>query len=402
MRSRAQPQPEVAVSFRDVYVIFGDDVQQTGLQMARNGSTHEEILNATGAIAALSGITFDVHAGELFCVMGLSGSGKSSLVRCVNRLITPSHGSVFVNGADVTEMSQSELKEARRRQFAMVFQGYGLMPHRTVLENAAWGLRLNEVDKEERRARAWEALKNVGLERWADAYPSGLSGGMKQRVGIARALAMDTPIILMDEPFSEIDPIFRRTLQNDLLELHRSREKTIIFITHNTNEAIKLADRMAVIRDGKVIQIDEPHYLASHPVDDYVREFILEVHEEYQVTAASIMNRRVLMVREDVMAGVVQRLMRERGTQHALVVNVEGSYVGTATAASIEAALGLADVPVTDTALVLEPTVTSGTDLPTMERRAKLAIASLPVVGPAGGLAGEISLEKLAEVAREF
>ena len=397
MRPLLNTNRPVAVSFDDVYVVFGDDKDGTALQMARDGASHDEVMESTSANAALSGVSFDVYEGEFFCVMGLSGCGKSTLVRCVNRLVNPSSGTVMVNGTDITAMSQGELKEARRSQFAMVFQGYGLMPHRTVLENVAWGLKLNQVPKDERRERAADVLSNVGLAQWADSYPSGLSGGMKQRVGIARAMAMDTPILLMDEPFSEIDPILRRTLQKEIRDLHQSFNKTVIFITHNTNEALMLADRMAVMRDGKVVQIDEPHYLAMHPVDDYVREFILEVREEDIVTAELIMNRRIFSVREDVMASLVSELMEQRGVEHVLVVNDVGVYVGTATMASINAALESRDVPVTDTALMLEPVVRPAMDMATMLRRAVLAHASLPVVGPTGVLAGEIGLETLLE-----
>ena len=397
MRPSLNTNRPVAVSFDDVYVVFGDDKDGTALQMARDGASHDEVMESTSANAALSGVSFDVYEGEFFCVMGLSGCGKSTLVRCVNRLVNPSSGTVMVNGTDITAMSQGELKEARRTQFAMVFQGYGLMPHRTVLENVAWGLKLNQVPKDERRERAADVLSNVGLAQWADSYPSGLSGGMKQRVGIARAMAMDTPILLMDEPFSEIDPILRRTLQKEIRDLHQSFNKTVIFITHNTNEALMLADRMAVMRDGKVVQIDEPHYLAMHPVDDYVREFILEVREEDIVTAELIMNRRIFSVRVDVMASLVSELMEQRGVEHVLVVNEVGVYVGTATMASINAALESRDVPVTDTALMLEPVVRPAMDMATMLRRAVLAHASLPVVGPTGVLAGEIGLETLLE-----
>lgn len=387
----------VAVSFDDVYVTFGDDGDGTALQHSKDGQSRSEIMDSLGVTIALAGVSFDVYEGEFFCVMGLSGSGKSTLVRCVNRLVNPSHGKITVNGSEITAMTKDELKEARRTQFAMVFQGYGLMPHRTVLENVAWGLRLNKVPKEDRQDKAAEVLRNVGLEQWSGAYPSGLSGGMKQRVGIARAMAMDTPILLMDEPFSEIDPILRRTLQKEIKDLHQTVNKTIIFITHNTNEALMLADRMAVMRDGKVVQIDEPHYLAMHPADDYVRDFILEVREEDILTAELIMNRRIFTVREDVMASTALELMAARGTDHALVVNEVGVYVGTATVASVEAALNNMDVPVTDTALLLDPVVRPAMDMATLLRRAVLAHASLPVVGPTGVVGGEITLEALAE-----
>lgn len=387
----------VAVSFDDVYVTFGDDGDGTALQHSKDGQSRGEIMDSLGVTIALAGVSFDVYEGEFFCVMGLSGSGKSTLVRCVNRLVNPSHGKITVNGSEITAMTKDELKEARRTQFAMVFQGYGLMPHRTVLENVAWGLRLNKVPKEDRQDKAAEVLRNVGLEQWSGAYPSGLSGGMKQRVGIARAMAMDTPILLMDEPFSEIDPILRRTLQKEIKDLHQTVNKTIIFITHNTNEALMLADRMAVMRDGKVVQIDEPHYLAMHPADDYVRDFILEVREEDILTAELIMNRRIFTVREDVLASTALELMAARGTDHALVVNEVGVYVGTATVASVEAALNNMDVPVTDTALLLDPVVRPAMDMATLLRRAVLAHASLPVVGPTGVVGGEITLEALAE-----
>ena len=398
MRTPLPTDTSVAVSFDDVYVVYGDDGDGTALRMIQDGASKEEVMNQTGAAIGLSGVSVDVYEGEFFCVMGLSGCGKTTLLRSINRLVTPDLGQVKVNGDDITTLTADELKEARRTQFAMVFQGYGLMPHRTVLENVAWGLKLNRVPKDERLDQAAEVLNSVGLAHWADAYPAGLSGGMKQRVGVARALAMDTPILLMDEPFSEIDPIQRRTLQQELVDLHKQFNKTVIFVTHNTNEAIMLADRMAVMRDGQVVQIDEPRYLASHPADDYVRDFILEVRQEDLLTAEEIMDRRIVTVREDAITSEVKGLLERRGTDHAIVVNEVGVYVGTATTQSIEAALINVDVQIKDTALILDPVVRADTDMQTLLRRAVLAHGSLPVTGVSGVVVGEITLESLAEI----
>lgn len=228
----------------------------------------------SGAVVAVRDVSFAVDPGEFFVVMGLSGSGKSSLIRCLVRLVEPTAGRIYCGEDEVTALGPRELTEFRRHKVAMVFQHYGLLPHRTVLDNVAFGLKLRGVPREERYVRAREALERVGLADWEAKYPSELSGGMQQRVGIARALANDPPVMLWDEPFSGLDPIIRREMQDELIRLQREMRKTIVFVTHDLDEAVRLADRMAVMRAGAFVQVGTPEEIIENPADDYVRKFV--------------------------------------------------------------------------------------------------------------------------------
>jgi glycine betaine/proline transport system ATP-binding protein len=244
----------------------------------------EELMRSIEAssedVVAVRDLSFEVKKGEVFIVMGLSGSGKSTLIRCLIRLVEPSYGKIIINGYDVTAMNKKELTEFRRYQTAMVFQHYGLLPHKTVLDNVAFGLKLRGVPKKERREKAMHALEIVGLEKWASYYPSSLSGGMRQRVGIARALVADSPILLMDEPFSGLDPLIRREMQDELIRLQEEMHKTIFFVTHDLDEAMRLGDRMAVMKDGSIVQIGKPAEVFANPANDYVARFVQDRREE--------------------------------------------------------------------------------------------------------------------------
>jgi glycine betaine/proline transport system ATP-binding protein len=244
----------------------------------------EELMRSIEAssedVVAVRDLSFEVKKGEVFIVMGLSGSGKSTLIRCLIRLVEPSYGKIIINGYDVTAMDKKELTEFRRYQTAMVFQHYGLLPHKTVLDNVAFGLKLRGVPKKERREKAMHALEIVGLEKWASYYPSSLSGGMRQRVGIARALVADSPILLMDEPFSGLDPLIRREMQDELIRLQEEMHKTIFFVTHDLDEAMRLGDRMAVMKDGSIVQIGKPAEVFANPANDYVARFVQDRREE--------------------------------------------------------------------------------------------------------------------------
>ena len=231
-------------------------------------------------VVAVRDLSFEVKKGEVFIVMGLSGSGKSTLIRCLIRLVEPSYGKIIINGYDVTAMDKKELTEFRRYQTAMVFQHYGLLPHKDVLDNVAFGLKLRGVPKKERREKAMHALEIVGLEKWINYYPSSLSGGMRQRVGIARALVADPPILLMDEPFSGLDPLIRREMQDELIRIQEEMHKTIFFVTHDLDEAMRLGDRMAVMRDGSIVQIGKPAEIFANPANDYVARFVQDRREE--------------------------------------------------------------------------------------------------------------------------
>lgn len=227
-----------------------------------------------GAVPAVRDVSFSVKRGEIFVIMGLSGSGKSTLIRCLLRLIEPTSGEVWLEDDNVTALDAQALIQFRREKVAMVFQHYGLLPHKTVLQNAAFGLKLRGVPLKQRLERARETLKSVGLEGWEEHYPNALSGGMQQRVGIARALAMDPGVLLMDEPFSGLDPLIRFDMQEELVSLQEQLNVTILFVTHDLNEAMRLGDRMAIMRDGKFIQVGVPEDIAENPADDYVARFV--------------------------------------------------------------------------------------------------------------------------------
>jgi glycine/betaine/L-proline transporter ATP-binding subunit len=256
------------------------------------GLSKAEVQANSDSVLALQDVSFDVHDGETFVVMGLSGCGKSTLIRCINRLIQPSAGSVFVDGQDVMEYSTSELTEFRRMKTSMVFQQFGLLPHRTVLENAAWGLEIQNVPSQEREERAREVLALVGLSGWEDYRPFALSGGMQQRVGLARALASDPEILLLDEPFSALDPLIRRDMQNELVRLQGQMQKTAIFITHDLAEAVKLGSRIAIMRDGAIVQVGTPEEIVSDPIDEFVAEFTRDVRPSTVLTVGFVMDQQ--------------------------------------------------------------------------------------------------------------
>jgi glycine betaine/proline transport system ATP-binding protein len=261
------------IQVKNVCKIFGARWRQ-GLQLLNDGASKADVLARTGCNVGLSGVSLDIQAGEIFVIMGLSGSGKSTLVRHFNRLIDPSAGEILIDGRDVLSMSEGELRELRRSRISMVFQGFGLMPHQTVLDNAAFALLTRGEPKPQARAKAAAWLARVGLKGYEDKYPDELSGGMRQRVGLARALAADTDVLLMDEAFSALDPLIRDDMQDQLLSLQTTLHKTIIFITHDLDEALKLGDHIAILRDGRLVQVGTPDEILSTPADDYVRKFV--------------------------------------------------------------------------------------------------------------------------------
>ncbi|MGP4015723.1 quaternary amine ABC transporter ATP-binding protein [Saccharopolyspora sp. 5N708] len=269
-----------------LYKVFGPQPKEL-VRRLQAGADQEEI-QAAGATAAVVDASFTVSEGETFVVMGLSGSGKSTLIRMLNGLLTPSSGQVFLDDEDITAMSGKALRTMRQQRMSMVFQHFALFPHRTVLDNAGYGLRIKGADKSEITERAREALSLVGLEGWEDRYPQQLSGGMRQRVGLARALAAQTDVLLMDEAFSALDPLIKREMQDQLLNLNAKLGKTIIFITHDLNEAMRLGDRIAVMRAGRIVQIGTSEQILSEPADDYVARFVQDVDRSRVLTAASI------------------------------------------------------------------------------------------------------------------
>ena len=279
--SGASQQPILAV--RNLWRVFGGD-QAAATALAKAGAGRQEIVEETGSLVAVRDVSFTVERGETFIVMGLSGSGKSTLLRCLVRLIEPTAGEVDLDGTSLLAMGPDELRKVRRGRVAMVFQHFGLLPHRSVLDNVGYGLEVQGVDKSDRMSAALDALDRVGLADWADHFPNQLSGGMQQRVGLARALAVEPEVVFFDEPFSALDPLIRRDMQDELIELQRNDRRTVLFITHDFDEALKLGDRIAIMKDGSFDQVGTPLELCLSPATDYVREFTRDVAKAKVVT----------------------------------------------------------------------------------------------------------------------
>jgi glycine betaine/proline transport system ATP-binding protein len=276
-------------SVEGLWKVFGPKAERVPADAELAALPPAELRARTGCTAAVQDVSFDVRRGEVFVVMGLSGSGKSTLVRCLTRLIEPTAGSIAIDGENVRAMDRARLRELRRHRAAMVFQHFGLLPHRTVLDNVAYGLEIQGVGRSERRARAQKVVAKVGLEGLEKRRPGQLSGGQRQRVGLARALAVDPEVLLFDEPFSALDPLIRRDMQDEVVRLHREEGRTMVFITHDLAEALKLGDRIALMRDGRVVQLGTPEEIVGSPADDYVREFVRDVPREQVMTVRTAM-----------------------------------------------------------------------------------------------------------------
>ena len=279
---------ESALAVRDLWKIFGPKSDKI-IGTPDADLPRAELKRKTGCVAGVKDVSFDVAPGEVFVVMGLSGSGKSTLVRLLTRLIEPTSGTVSLNGMDITSASESQLRDVRRTQVSMVFQHFGLLPHRQVIDNVAYGLEIRGLGKKERRAKAAEVVSLVGLDGFEQSYPDQLSGGMQQRVGLARALAGEPDILLFDEPFSALDPLIRRDMQNEVIRLHHELGKTMVFITHDLQEALKLGDRILIMRDGEMVQVGAPDEVVGAPADDYVRDFTSEVPRSHVLTLKWVM-----------------------------------------------------------------------------------------------------------------
>ncbi|MGC4009512.1 MAG: glycine betaine/L-proline ABC transporter ATP-binding protein [Pseudomonas sp.] len=289
MTTTNKPTDEVLVSCQSVWKIFGQNAAAAMKAYVDRGLSKKQILQDYSCVVGVSDVSLEVRRGEIFCIMGLSGSGKSTLIRLLNKLITPSAGQVLVKGRDLAKLSAAELREVRAKHIGMVFQAVALLPHRTVLENAAFGLEVQGVGKAERHRIAEEALAKVGLSDWSARYPSELSGGMQQRVGLARAIASDPEVILMDEPFSALDPLIRRQLQDEFRQLTKSLGKSAVFITHDLEEAIRIGDRIAIMKDGVIIQEGTAEEIVLNPADDYVADFVAGISRLHLVKAQSVM-----------------------------------------------------------------------------------------------------------------
>lgn len=294
----ADPQQDARqVDVQGLWKVFGDRPERA-VDPAYSSKSRSEIQDELGLVVALRDVSFGVERGQIFVVMGLSGSGKSTLVRALIRLVEPTRGSIHIDGEDVLSYSSSQLMQFRRQKIAMVFQNYGLLPHRSVLDNVALGLEIRGIDKEKRYQMASESIETVGLGGWENYRPSEMSGGMQQRIGLARALAVNPEMLLMDEPFSGLDPLIRRELQDELISLQTKLNKTIVFITHDLNEALKIGDRIAVMRDGEIIQEGSPEEIVTLPTDEYVTEFVQDVSRAKVIQAKAIMQESKVVVYE--------------------------------------------------------------------------------------------------------
>lgn len=318
------------IEVKNVTKIFGPDTEHV-LSLIEQGFSKESIFKKTQHTVGVNQASFTVEPGEIFVIMGLSGSGKSTLVRLLNRLIEPTRGNIFINGTDIVKLGQDELRIIRRKQISMVFQKFALFPHRTVIQNVEYGLEIQGIPKPERNKKALQALSLVGLENWGNSWPEELSGGMQQRVGLARALANDPDILLMDEAFSALDPLIRKDMQDELLELQERMRKTIVFITHDLNEALRIGDRIAMMKDGVIVQIGTPEEIMIHPADEYVDRFVEDVDLSKVLTAAHVM-RRPETISIERGPRVALQLMSESGISNLFVVDRSKKLMGVITA----------------------------------------------------------------------
>ena len=318
------------LSIKNLSKLYGVE-KSRAFKMKSSGASKDEVYKKTGVTVALWDVTLDVKKGEIFVIIGLSGSGKSTLVRCFNMLNKPSSGEILFNDKDISKFNKNELNEYRRNNIAMVFQNFGLMSHRDVLGNVEYGLEVKGVSREERQAKAKEMISMVCLEGLENEPISNLSGGMKQRVGLARALANDPDILLMDEPFSALDPLVRKDMQFELLSIQKKLDKTIIFITHDINEAFKLGDRVAIMRDGELIQLDTPEMISEHPENDYVRQFINDADKTQVISVKNVMATPNSIVRRTDSLSYAINIMRSNRVSSAYVVGDKMKLLGIVT-----------------------------------------------------------------------
>ena len=312
---------------RNLWKVFGDGAEELAASVEPSLS-REQVLADTGCVLAVRDVSFSVREGETFVIMGLSGSGKSTLVRCLSRLIEPTRGKVLIDGEDMLTMNKHQLREIRRHKMGMVFQHFGNFPHKRVLDNVVYGLQIQGMEREARNHRAAEVIDLVGLSGWEDRYPHELSGGMQQRVGLARALAVDPEILLFDEPFSALDPLIRRDMQDQLIRLQQLVQKTMVFITHDFLEALKVGERVAIMKDGEFVQVGTPEELVSSPTDDYVRDFTRDVPRSKVLTARSVMSpANVFANPEEGIGGLMERMDLEK-CDCAVIVDGQERFIG--------------------------------------------------------------------------
>ncbi|KAB2334890.1 glycine betaine/L-proline ABC transporter ATP-binding protein [Cytobacillus depressus] len=344
------------VEVKNVSKIFGKS-PKAAIDLLKQGKTKKEILKATGQTVGVNKVNFEIYPGEIFVIMGLSGSGKSTLIRMFNRLIDPTMGEILIDNEDIVKMNAVRLRDVRQKKISMVFQKFALFPHKTILENAEFGLEIKNVPPNERREKALKALEVVGLKGYEDQFPSQLSGGMQQRVGLARALASDTKVLLMDEAFSALDPLIRKDMQDELLEIQELYKKTIIFITHDLDEALRIGDRIALMKDGSVIQLGTPEQIMMNPANEFVEKFVEDVDLSKVLTASHVM-KRPEKISPDRGPRVALEIMRKQGYSSIFIVDRKQMLLGVLTAEQARQAIDqnqtISEVMTTDMPTVSE------------------------------------------------
>ena len=384
-------QGELCVGVKELWKIFGPNAEQL-LHSERRFDSKEKILEETGCVVALRDIAFEVRRGEFFVIMGLSGSGKSTLIRCLIRLIEPTAGQMLINGNDIRAYDELQLMDMRRHTTSMVFQHFGLFPHRSVIDNVAYGLKVRGVGEEQRYERAREVILKVGLKGWEDYLPNALSGGMQQRVGLARALATEPEILLMDEPFSGLDPLIRRQMQDELAELQAEVQKTIVFVTHDLHEALKMGDRIAIMRDGEIIQIGTPEDIITVPSDAYVREFVQDASPAKVLTAGTIMEQPNVLLYEWQGPKAALHILTTTSLQNVFLVGRRGKLLGLVTVERLRELIKKKGNSLRD---ALEPDLLTCTPETVVEDLFPLAASAsypIPVVDDKGKFVGEIHI----------
>ncbi|HAM1736261.1 TPA: glycine betaine/L-proline ABC transporter ATP-binding protein [Listeria monocytogenes] len=364
------------IKVEELTKIFGKKASKASSLLSQ-GKSKTDILKETGATIGVNKASFSVEEGEIFVIMGLSGSGKSTLVRLLNRLIEPTSGKIWLDGKELSSLNKKELLEVRRKSMSMVFQNFGLFPNRTINRNVEYGLEIQGMDKEEREKNAAESLALVGLAGYGDQYPSQLSGGMQQRVGLARALANNPDILLMDEAFSALDPLNRKDMQDQLLDLQDKMKKTIIFITHDLDEALRIGDHIMIMRDGSVVQTGFPEEILAHPANEYVEKFIEDVDRSKVYTASNVMIRPEIVNFEKDGPRVALKRMREAGTSSVFVVKRNRELVGIVHAAEVSK-LVKENITSLETALHRD-VPTTGLDTPLAEIMDTISTTTIPI-----------------------
>jgi len=364
------------IEVQNLYKIFGNNPSKA-LKLFQEGLSKDEIMAKTKNAVGIGDISFSVNEGEILVIMGLSGSGKSTLIRCVNRLIEPTDGKVIVDGTDVLQLNKEGLRECRRTKFGMVFQNFALFPHRSVLRNVEYGLEIRKTDPEEQQKSAIKALELVGLSGWENNYPEELSGGMQQRVGLARALALDPDILLMDEAFSALDPLIRREMQDELIDLQKSLGKTILFITHDLDEALKLGDRIILLKDGRKIQEGTGEEILTQPATRYVEKFVEDVDKTKIITASSVMKKPRVVAYYTDGPRVALRKMDEEGISSLFLLNKNHELRGVVHAEDAAKAIERNEKTLDN--IVVENIQTVYPDAPLQDFIAEMASISFPI-----------------------